>query len=191
MLNKSIFLTIPVLTGPLSEIYAKHLRFGYGNGDGDGVAERFENTAEHWDGDRLVSLCPQLPGIELDCVHSLYGSAMEQQSFAYNLIGTRGIYCLAAYLAQNPCADLAEFTGIVYAFGGSKISEKIGMNCERGSPWTGHDLQVPVLFLENGRPRSIYTMWHADTPEADALVAYCADKISLLVEHMASVPIAA
>jgi hypothetical protein len=188
MLTNSVLLRVPALQMPIAEIYATHLSFGYGNGDN--VAKNFPEPA-CWVKDRYVWLCPLQPDAELDCVHSLYGEVMKGQTFAINLLDVHGLYCLGAYLKQTACAELLPFTGLVHAFAGSKMATRIGMNHEHGSPWESYDLLTPVLFLENGRPRSIYTMWHTDKPEAASLIAFCADDVSLFVEQMAQPAVAA
>jgi hypothetical protein len=157
-------------TTSLTDIYSV-LGFGYGNGDG--VAESFKYVAEPWTEDNLVWLCPTEPDARFECLHSLYGEVMKGQSTFVRLLGVHGLYCLAAYLKENEVPELRSYTGIVHAFNGSKLAEQMGMNEKAESPWTSYDLQTPVLYLIDGRPRSIYTMWHAGSLEEQSLIAYC------------------
>ncbi len=181
---------VPHICGTLAEIESKHLGFGYGNGDG--LAKSYQEVARPWKDDQHVALRHLMGSVEnFECVHSLYGAAMEAQTFSMSFITAHGLFCLAAHLKQNPCPELATFTGIIYGFGSSKFAEKLGMNQQHGSPWTAQDLQVPVLYLMNGRPASIYGMWHTDEPEDNALFAFSGDDISLALDCLAQEPVEA
>ena len=183
-MQKVIVLQVPAWPdATLADIYNNILKFGLNNGDG--VAKNFEEAAMRWPEDRPVCLCPIQPDANFDCIHSLYGSVMPLQTTAINLLGVHGLFCLAAYLKQNESTDLQSFTGVVHALGGSKLSEKTGMNHNRGAPWRGFDLLTPVLYIEQGRPRSIYTMWHSDDTEDASLIAFCGNVLGLELEEIA------
>jgi hypothetical protein len=183
----SLNIRVPHIGGTLTQIYAEHLRFGMGNGDG--IAKFYEDTAGPWKGDQHVALHQQTTNANgFDTVHSIYGAAMSMQTFSMSFITAHGLFCLAAYLKARPSAELASFTGIVYGFGSSKMFNKSGMNQTHGSPWAAQDLMVPVLYLINGRPVSIYTMWHTDQPEDNALFAFSGDDISVALDCIAQEP---
>lgn len=189
---KNLDLRVPYIDGTLAEIEAKHLGFGYGNGDG--LARSFEDVARPWSGDQHVALRQLTAGVnDFDCVHSLYGAAMEMQTFSMSFITAHGLFCLAAHLKANPSAELATFTGIVYGFGSSKLVEKHGMNERQaqGSPWMAQDLKVPVLYLMNGRPASICGIWHTDSVADDdnALLAFSSSDVSLAIDCLAQQPV--
>lgn len=172
MSQKAVVLRVPVLPTPMTAIYDELL--GFGSGNGDGVAKHFDDVvAKQWGEDHLVWLYPQEPEAKFDCLHSLYGEVMKEQSTFVTLLAAHGLFCLAAHLKQVEHPALKSFTGIVHAFNGSRLAEKMGMNHQAEAPWTGYDLSTPVLFLEQGRPHSIYTMWHSGGTEDTSLIAFC------------------
>jgi len=182
----SLNFRVPHIDGTLSQIEAKHLRFGPGNGDG--MAKFFEDVARPWEGDQHVALRQLTASTnDFDTVHSIYGAAMEMQTFSMSFITAHGLFCLAAHLKATPSAELASFTGIVYGFGSSKLANKSGMNQAHGSPWAAQDLLVPVLYLMNGRPASIYCNWHTDQIAEDdnALFAFSDSDVSLALDFLA------
>lgn len=171
MIQKPVLIQVPILPISMGAIYDDLLDFGTGNGDG--VAKNFELVSRPWNENHLVWLCPQLSETKFDCIHSLYGAVMQEQSLFYELLGVHGLYCLAAHLKQAVHPALKSFTGVVHALNGSMMSEKVGMSHGRQAPWKAYDLLTPVLYIENGQPRSIYTKWHSDIAEESALVAFC------------------
>lgn len=183
---ETVHIRVPFINGTLASIYAERLKFGGGNGDG--VAALYEDVARPWKGDQYVALCPQVSDSDapFDCVHSVFGATMRAQTFSMSFLSAHGLFCLAAHLKETPHPELAAFTGVVYGFGSSKLCEMLDMNHEQGSPWTAQDLKVPVLYIVEGRPASIYTYWHTATPEEIALIAYSGDDTAILVEHMAT-----
>ncbi len=183
-------LRVPSIDGTLSQIEAKHLKFGMGNGDG--MAKFYEDVARPWEGAQHVALRQLTAGADdFDTVHSIYGAAMEMQTFSMSFISAHGLFCLAAHLKASPCAELASFTGIVYGFGSSKLANKSGMNHAHGSPWAAQDLLVPVLYLMNGRPASIYSNWHTDPVAKDdnALFAFSGSDIQVALDCIAQEPV--
>ncbi len=155
----------------------------FGRGNGDGVAEWFKDVSKPWTEDHLVWLCPMDAGARFDCLHSLYGAAVKEQSVFVNLLGVHGLYLLAAYLKEHEVPELREFTGIVHAFAGSKPSKKTVLNHQQGIASDALDFNTPVLYITGGRPRSIYTMWHTDSAEDQSLIAWCGPTSIFQLEH--------
>lgn len=168
---KATVLSIPAR--PQSTLADMFSILGFGRGNGDGVAEWFKDNSVPWTEDHLVWLCPKDDCVQLDCLHSLYGAAIQEQSAFMKLLGVHGLYCLAAYLKENEVPELQSYTGIVHAFAGSKPSKKTVLNHEQGVAFDALDFNTPVLYLTGGRPRSIYTMWHTDAPEEQSMIAWC------------------
>ena len=159
-----------------------------------GIAKFHQDVARPWEGGQHVALRQLTPSTnDFDTVHSIYGAAMKMQTFSMSFITAHGLFCLAAHLKASPSAELASFTGIVYGFGSSKLANKSGMNYAHGSPWTAQDLQVPVLYLVNGRPASIYFIWHTDTVAEDdnALFAFSGSDISIALDCLVQEPVEA
>jgi hypothetical protein len=136
------------------------------------VAGWFEENAPRWPQDHLVWLCFPHSLATFDCVHSLYGATVSAQGIFYKFLGVHGLYCLAAHLKQNPCPELKDFSGLVHAFGASKAGIKTVLNHEAHIGFDALDLITPVLYIENGVPRSIYTEWHSSEAEDPHIIAY-------------------
>ncbi len=180
MTQKPIIIQVPALLAPIEAIYDTLLHFGPDNGDT--VAKFFEPVSKPWKEDHLVWLSPQLE-TKVDCLHALYAATLPAQSTFVKLLGVHGLYCLAAHLMQVEHPALKSFTGVVHAFAGSMPAQKTVLNHERGVAFDSHDFTTPVLFLEHGRPRSIYTMWHSEGTEDNSLIAFCGSAAMELKEQ--------
>ncbi len=170
MTTKPIVIQVPALETSLTEIF---FSLGFGRGNGDGVAKSFEDPALRWKKDHIVWLCPVVPDAKLDCLHSLYGSTMAEQTAICDLFGAHGLFCLAAHLKQNNYPELQEFDGVVYAFGAAKLEKLTVLNHRDHIAFDIPDLSTPVLYIRQGRPMSIYTMWHTGFVEKQSLVGLC------------------
>ncbi len=170
MIRKPIVMQVSALEVSLLEIFAS---LGFGRGNGDGVAKAFEDPTLRWKKDHIVWLCPVVRGAKFDCLHSLYGSTMEEQSAICDMFGAHGLFCLAAYLKQNDHPELQNFDGVVYAFGAAKLEKRTVLNHREHTAIDIPDLSTPVLYIRNGRPMSIYTMWHTGFVEKQSFVGLC------------------
>lgn len=157
---------------------------GFGLDNGGNIAEWFKEDAQRWSEDHLVWLFSQ-SNAQFDCVHSLYSAVMAEQSTFFELLSIHGLFCLAAHLKQTESSSLQSFTGLVYAFGSSKSSKKMVLNHKQHVGVETTDLLTPVLFIENGHPRSVYTMWHSDDTD-ESLVGFCGSTTMFSYEEEAA-----
>jgi len=137
------------------------------------VAKWFGVSAPRWPQDHLVWLFIPHSLATFDCVHSLYSATVSTQETFRKFLGAHGLYCLATHLMQSPCPELKHFSGLVHAFGASKAGNKKVFNHEVGIGFDALDLMTPVLYIENGVPRSIYAEWHSSQAEDPCIIAYC------------------
>ena len=157
------------------------------------IANQFKEDAPRWPRDHLVWLCFPRSLATFDCIHSLYSNTVSAQGTFCKFLGVHGLYCLASHLKQNPCAELTDFSGLVHAFGASKAGNKTVLNNEAHIGFDALDLLTPVLYIENGVPRSIYTEWHSDAAEDPRIIAYSGgtDMFKLEVEQARQAQLAA
>jgi hypothetical protein len=104
---------------------------------------------------------------EGDVLHSLYHEVTSQRSTFVQPIGIHGLYCLALYLKDNSNHPLTSFSGIVYGFGSAEPAMKTVINRAQHIAFHAPDLRTPGLYIENGRPKSIYWQWHSDQINPD------------------------
>lgn len=150
----------------LADLFAE---LGFGEGNGDWVAREFTDFAVPWSGDQKVYL--YLESGEPKCLHSLYSREAENQGHFFELPNAHGLFCIALELKKNPRPELEFFTGVLYAFGAARpvMREKVSHQTHRMVKLA--DVLTPVLYIEKGQPKSIYTMWHSGAVET-SLVAF-------------------
>lgn len=107
-----------------------------------------------------------------DCLHSQYRHAVENQTAFMETVDVWSLYTLAAFLHENRKHSMSRFTGLVCAFGSTRVGKRTVVNHTHHVAYDMQDMETPALYVVKGVPQSIYLQWHgeyADTLNCVAL----------------------
>ncbi len=172
MLNKTVVLKVSARPKEGIEQILAGVKGPYLGDPAQGVAKIFEKKKRRWQKDQVLWLNPPIPGAKFDCVHSVYRQVMLHPRSFTNPLNVHGLYCLAAYLRENECAELESFTGAIHAFGDVIFDDKTVMDHQQGISFTFRDLGSAILRLENGKPVTICMVSHSDELHDDPVVGF-------------------